>query len=312
MTPEVFLIFVASVIILVKSADLIIKASSNMAHELGVTQYFIGFSIVAVGTSLPELVTGIFASLSDEGTLILGDVLGANLLNVTLVLGVMALVAGVLHIRGKMFKTFDKMLFVTLLMLTLPILVGINGTISRVEGGLLIALFLFYTGLLLHRERTFRHRKHIIAREIVKDVLYLLIGIPGLLVSSYYLVKSALEIASIFNVSSYIIGLTVVALGTTVPELVVGIRSAMGEEKKLGFGNVLGSIIANMTLIIGVAAVIRPIVYEPVAFLSAAVFVMMATFVALLFLQRTKITWKEGLALLFIYVTFVVTQIIVV
>ena len=307
--PELILVFVASIIILSKSADLIVQAASNMARELGVTQYFIGFSIIAIGTSLPELATGIFSALYNQGTLILGDVLGANLLDVTFVLGVMSLVAGVLHVRGRMFQTFDKMLFVTLLMLTLPILIGIDGTISRIEGGLLVVLFLFYTYLLLGREKSFRHRKRVVIKELFKDILFLLIGIPGLLVSAYYLVQSAVSIAKALGVSSYIIGLSVVALGTTVPELTVGIRSALSGDKNLGFGNVIGSIIANMTLIVGVSAFIRPIVFEPVAFLTAAVFVMMATFVALLFLQRSKITWKEGLALLLIYATFLITEI---
>tara|TARA_Y100000310_G_C20655360_1_gene801703 strand:- start:44 stop:985 length:942 start_codon:yes stop_codon:yes gene_type:complete len=305
-------ILIASILIVVKSADLIIKSTSNMAAEFGVTEYFIGFAVVAIGTSLPELVTAIFGSIAKQSNLILGNLIGANIIDATLVLGLMAIIGRRIKIEGSMFRTFDETLFMTLGIVLLPLILGLNGRISRLEGIILLLAFGFYIFRLIKREETFRHKKHIIIKEIRKDIILFCLALPLLLLSARFLVSSAVEIASALNISTYIIGITVIALGTTIPELTVETRAILKGKKGIGFGTVIGSIITNISLVLGIAALINPIVFTQSIFITAGLFMITSTFVALLFLQKKEVTWKEGMALVLIYLTFILSEVIIV
>lgn len=306
------IIIIASIFLLVKSSDWIIRSVSNIAKEYGLSRYFLAFVIIALGTSLPELTTALFAASIKEGGLILGDIIGGNIVDVTIVLGLMALIGRKIKIKGIMFKTFDETLFLTLGVLTLPLLFGIDGVISRVEGFLLIVSFGFYISKLINREIGMIHRKHLVKRDIYKDVLFLIIGIPLLLISAKMIVTLFTKIAHSYGISTYVIGLVVLALGTTIPELSIQIRSAMKGEKEIGFGNVVGSIIVNVSLILGIGAMINPIKVESAVFMTSALFMLVSSFVALLFLEKSHITWKEGLALLMMYLLFLISEIIIV
>ncbi|MFC1754563.1 sodium:calcium antiporter [Thermoproteota archaeon] len=303
------LTFVASLLVVAVSANWIIRASSNLAKQFGVSTYFIGFTIIAVGTSLPEMVTGVFASLADQGNLVLGNVLGANLLNATVVIGLAAIIGRKINIGGRLFKTFDETLLMSLGILIVPFLIGMDGVLSRGDGILLVVVFAFYVGKLYESVAAESHRKNIIWGQLVKDFIFLAIAIPALLLGAHFFVGAASSIATGAGLSVFIIGLTIVSIGTTLPEMVVQLTSVLKHKGSVGFGDSIGSILSNITLVLGVAAIIRPIVFEPSLFLTAASFMFMATFVALLFLHRRAITWKEGLALILIYVTFLVSEV---
>lgn len=306
------IILIASIIVLVKSADYIVRGIYNISKEFGISEYLLGFGIVALGTSLPELLTAVFGSLKRQSQLVLGNLIGANLIDVTLVLGIMAIIGKKIKIKAQMFKTFDQTLFMTLGMLALPFVLGFNGIISRIEGLILILAFGFYMFFLIKREERFIHRKYVVKSEIYKDIILLIIGIPLLLISADYLVDSAVSFADTFNISPYIIGLAVVAIGTTIPELTVEIRSVLKKRGEIGFGDIIGSIITNISLILGIAAIINPIFITRSIFISTWLFMVLAAFVALLFLQKKYVTWKEGVALCFIYATFLISEIILV
>jgi len=301
--------FILSILVVAISANWIIKAASNLAKQFGVSSYFIGFTIIAIGTSLPELVTGIFASAADKGTLVLGNVLGANLLDATVVIGLAAIIGKKINIGGKLFKTFDETLLTSLGVLIIPLILGIDGKLSRGDGLLLLLVFVVYVYRLYDRSKHEEHRKHLDVGHMVKDGFFLLVSIPALIFGAKYFVDTASSIASGMGVSLFIIGITVVSVGTTLPELAVQVTAVMKKKGGLGFGDSIGSIMTNITLILGVAALIRPIVFVPVNFLTAATFMFMATFVALLFLHRRQITWQEGIALVLIYATFLVSEV---
>lgn len=301
---------IASIIVIVKSADLIIKATSNLAKEFGITEYFLGFVIVAFGTSLPELGAAIFGSIKGESELIIGNLIGASIIDATIVLGIMAIVGKKIMIEGKMFKTFDKTLFMTLGMVIIPVILGFDGTFSRIDGGILLLAFSFYLFMLIEREETFRHHKKILIKDLIKDTVMLLISFPLLFLSAKFLVESSVEFADYLGIPTFIIGLSVLAVGTTTPELTIGIRSVLKGLKNIGFGEIIGSIIANICFILGLACLINPIFIEKEVFIPSALFLVTSTFVALLFLQKEVVTWKEGLALVFIYLTFLISVII--
>lgn len=302
---------IASMLITVKSADFIIKAISNLAKEFGITEYFLGFVIVAFGTSLPELGAAIFGSITKESKLILGNLLGASILDATLVLGIMAIIGRNIKIEGRMFRTFDQTLFMTIGIVLLPLLLGLDGRFSRLDGIILLTAFGFYLFMLIEREETFKHKKNIVLKDIYKDILILLITFPLLLFSAMFLVDSAVKIAHSLNISTFIVGITVLSIGTTIPELTIETRAVLKGMKNIGFGDIIGSIIANTSLILGIAALINPIVFTQTIFIPSALFLITSTFVALLFLQKETVTWKEGLALIFVYLTFLISVIIV-
>lgn len=305
------LIIIGSILVLVKSASYVIKAASNLAKEFGITDYLIGFAIVALGTSLPELMTAIFGSIAGKSELVLGDLIGANILDTTVVLGLMAVVGRRIKIEGKMFSTFDTTLFMTLSIVVLPLLLGIDGRISRIDGIVLLGAYSIYLYRLIEREETFRHRKHLIPLEIWKDILTFIVALPLLLLSAKFLVTSVSSIIEEFHFSSYIGGMILLAVGTTLPELTVEVSSAWKGIKNIGFGDVIGSIMVNSSLILGLAAVINPILIPKTAFITSILFMLTSTFVALLFLQKEIVTWKEGLALILIYITFIVSEVII-
>ena len=311
MAVEIFTIlgFILSIFVVGISANWIIKASTNLAKQFGVSSYFIGFTIIALGTSLPELVTGVFASVAGKGTLVLGNVLGANLLNATVVVGLAALLRRKVHISGRLFKTFDETLLISLGMLLVPFILGIDGELSKGDGLLLVLMFCVYVYRLYQKSVQEEHRKSIVYSQLVKDFVFLAIAIPALLLGAKYFVDTAVGLAAGWGISLFIIGITIVSLGTTLPELAVQLTAVFKRRGGVGFGDSIGSILTNITLILGIAALINPIKFEPATFLAAATFMFMATFVALLFLHRRAITWKEGLALVLIYATFLVSEV---
>lgn len=308
---QVFII-IGLLFVLVKAADYVGRAASNMAREFGITEYLIGFFIIALGTSFPELMTSIFGSLNGESNLVLGNLIGANIIDATFVLGIMAIVGRKIKIEGRMFRTFDETLFMTLGLVVLPFLLGLDGELSRYDGAILVFGFILYAYKLIKREERFRHIKRIKWKEMALDILVLIIGIPVMLVSAKFLVDNAIGFAHQYNIATYTMGVIFLAIGTTLPELTMEIRAVMKGRKNVGFGDIIGSIIANISLILGIAALIHPLGFTRTIFITSALFMITSTFVALLFLQKEYVTWKEGLALIMIYITFIISEIILI
>ncbi len=298
---------------LIFSADLAIKAVSRFAKKLGASEYLVGFVIVALGTSTPELVTALTASIAglhsitnSFGELILGNLIGANLLDVTIVLGVMAIIAKELKIKEGL---LSKTAFFTMIIVTLPLVLGVDGRLSRIDGIILIISFLFYLRTLWKKEVTLgRLEKKVPFRKLIRDLILFLISIPIIIFSAKFFVSSAVGLAHTLNIPSFIIGLTLASIGTTLPELSVETRSALSGHNNIGFGDILGSVAVNITLILGIAALINPIRVNISSFATSAMFMVTSVYIAILFIDKKKITWKEGIGLLMIYSTFLISE----
>ncbi|MEK6916773.1 MAG: sodium:calcium antiporter [Nanoarchaeota archaeon] len=299
------------VTIIVKCADIILKAAANIAKEFGISEYFIGFGIIAFGTSLPEMATAIFGSLSNKGPLIFGNLIGASILDMTLVLGVMAVAGGNIIIEAKMFRVFDQALFMSIGITLLPIFLALDGKITRLDGVFFVMAYLIYMVLLIAREEKFKHHKHVIKKELFKNIGKLVISLSLLLISARFLVDIVVKIGINLKINEFIMGLTILAFATTFPEMILEVRSILKGNRDIGFGDVLGSLIANVSLILGIAALINPFEVQVSSFITANLFLTLSTFVALLFFQKKHVTWKEGLALILIYVTFVISELVV-
>ncbi len=288
------------------SAGYIITAVSDYAKKTGVSDYLIGFLVVSIGTSLPELTTAVVASFTKTSQIVLGDIIGANIIDVTVVLGITAIIGKKIFIHG---KVLTKTIFTVMLMAFLPLIVGFDGKISQLEGFLLVIAFFLYIYSLLKKEGQFgKIKKELEWKDIWQDMVVISLSIIALLLSTHWLLLSANQIAIMLEVPQFVMGLILVAAGTTVPELTVEVRSILKGATGLAFGDILGSVVANSTLVLGVGAIINPIIFEKTRFINSAFFMITSVYIALLFIKKKQITWQEGVGVLLLYVTFLITE----
>jgi cation:H+ antiporter len=245
-------------------ADWLVGAATALARRLGVSPLLIGLTVVAFGTSLPELFVGVRAALGDHAGISLGNVVGANALNIGLILGTAALVRPLVVELRVLRWDLPAMIVAALAMTAM----AADGEVGRLEGAVLLAGMAAYIGLnvaLARRERSTRAVERFEAavelpaaaawREAARGAG----GLVALLVGAELLIGGALAIAAAFGASEGIVGLTVVAAGTTLPELVTAVVAAARKQGDIAFGNVIGSNIANALAVVGTSSAIRPL-----------------------------------------------------
>lgn len=260
---------VAGFLLLVWGADRLVAGASATARNLGVSPLIIGLTIIGFGTSAPELVVSAVATLKGNSGLAIGNAIGSNIANMGLVLGATALIYP-LRMESTALKREYPML---LLIMLVCFLMALNGIYSRNEGlallvGLLVVVILIIR-IGLHRPLSDPLAEEFDA-EIPKDtptkvaVFWLVVGLIILPISSTFLVEGAITIARYLHVTDTVIGLTVVALGTSLPELATAVTAALHKEDDLAIGNIIGSNIFNLLGVLGIAAVIRPVELLPI------------------------------------------------
>jgi len=300
---QLIIIALLSMLVIMKSAGFMIFSISDYAKKTGLSDYLLGFVIVAICTSLPEISTAIFASLAQKGSLILGDVIGANIVDTTLVLGLMV-------VFGKKMKVGGKKL-ASIVYLPLALLVfGFDGIITRLEGIFLIIFFAVYLFVIIVRETEKSKIKQEIAfKKIWRDILIFGFSLAALLMAARWMVFSTVTISNLLHIPYFVMGLVIIALGTTIPELTVGLKSIFAGVKDISFGNIFGSFATNICLVLGIAALINPIEFETFTFFTSFAFMALAIIASLFFMRKKQITWKNGIVLLAIYLVFLIAQI---
>ena len=260
---------VVGLVLLVWSADRFVDGAVGVAQFFGMSTFLIGMIIVGFGTSAPEIVVSILSALNDTPQLALGNAYGSNIANIALILGVTALIIPVVVKKEAMKRDIPILMAVTVLTLFLLM----DGNVSFVDGVVLLLSFVAIMGFNIWSElRAKRKRKKNAETDeldseysskgpvsIVKSSLLLLVGLALLIVSSRMLVWGAINVAQALGVSDLLIGLTIVAVGTSLPELASSIAAARKGENDLAVGNVIGSNIFNTLVVVGIAAVITPI-----------------------------------------------------
>jgi len=260
---------VAGFLLLVWGADRLVAGASATARNLGVSPLIIGLTVIGFGTSAPELMVSAVATLKGNTGLAVGNAIGSNIANMGLVLGVTALIYPL-----RMESTVLKREYPVLLLIMLVcFLMALNGSYSHLEGWFLLAsllaFFIWIIRIGLHRSGSDPLAEEFDA-EIPKNVptriavFWLLVGLIVLPVSSTFLIDGATTIARYLNVTNTVIGLTIVALGTSLPELATAITAALHKEDDLAIGNIIGSNIFNLLGVLGIAAVIRPVELLPI------------------------------------------------
>jgi cation:H+ antiporter len=259
--PLAVLLLLVGLALLVGGAELLVRGGGQLALGLRVPPLVVGLTVVAFGTSTPELAVSISAAFSGSTDAAMGNVLGSNIANVLLVLGVGALAAPLLVDRSLIRREIPALLVLQLL---LPLLC-FDGKVGWIDGLVLVGLGLFYNGLLVRqalKDRSASVASGVDAPKSVwwRDVLFLLVGIGLLVGGAQVFVGAALEIAGWLGWSDRFIGLTVIAIGTSAPELVTTAVSAFRGEVDIAIGNVVGSNILNLAIVLGLTAIVQPVV----------------------------------------------------
>jgi len=307
------LLVIAGLSLLVWGADRFVHGAAATARNLGIAPLLIGLTVVAFATSAPEILVSIVAATQKQPGLAIGNALGSNIVNIGLVLGITALVRPIRLESATLRREMPALLAVTLLTVSL----FLDAYLSRIDGivlltGLVIVMFwLARLGLASAANDPIRRDYE---AEIPTDVsmtmsvVWLIVGLGTLLFGAELLVSGAIGVATELGVSEVVIGILVVALGTSLPELAVSLASALKGEYGLAIGNIVGSNIFNLLAVIGVAATIEPAAVAP-SVLSLHVFVMVA-FTLVLFAMsynsdgKAELTRLEGLALLVAFVAY--------
>ncbi len=254
-----YLIFFLSMAALIKGADFIIQESEKIALHYGISEFVVGATIIALGTSLPEMAASIAASIDHKSDLAVSNIIGSVILNITLVLGVVFLIAKEMHPKRDIFNKDSAW---SLFPIFVFLLVSYDGVITRSEGVAFLVLMGGYL-LFLSKEPTLLVEE--VDKELVKEFdwkktsLFLIIGFFMVVYGADFAIESASEIARDLGVSEWVIGLFLVAFGTSLPELVVSIVSAINNKVDMSIGNIIGSNVANFSVVLGSAAVVNPL-----------------------------------------------------
>ena len=318
------LLLIAGTIALVAGAELLVRGAARLAARFGISQLVIGLTVVAFGTSSPEMAVSTVAAVSGAGDIALGNIVGSNIFNILIVLGLSALVAPLVVAREVIREQMPIMIGVSFLVL----LFAWSGNVGRVEGLILFLGIIVYTWVLVTESRkesaASRAAEPMLGADpgderdamgrprqpaLLRPLAELLIGLVLLVLGSDWLVDGATTIAERFGVSQLVIGLTIVAAGTSLPELATSIVAALRGERDMAIGNVVGSNIFNMLAILGAASLIAPDgIAVPPAALSFDIPVMIAVALVCLpiFFNGQVIHRWEGALLIAFYVAYTV------
>ena len=311
---EIF-IFALSIIAVIKGADWLGEASVNVAKRLGIPQLLIGATLVAVATTLPETVVSYFAGIANEPGITIGLVVGSPAANLGLIMGILFLFGHAKPLRGYFTRTLNIFIF----LLALVLVMGFTGTITQFSGLVLLALALIYLVLeflIIKSEERFTDQ--LVTRfeklkglfdhsDGYKDIFYFVLGAIVLGVGAKFLVDSAIVIATNLNIPTIIVAATVIALGTSIPELATAIHAILKGRLKLSIGNLVGASVLDLTMALGAGSIINAInVQRELLVLSIAALFILS--ILNLSTVLTKIdTNKIGILLIVIFIVFLVS-----
>ena len=294
------LLLVLGFFFLVKGADWFVEGSSKVAEKFGIPQLVIGLTIVAMGTSLPETAVSISAAVKGSAEISIGNILGSNILNILLILGLTALICPVAVQKSTIRYEIPYVVLVS------AVLMGIGYTdhiVSRLDGLILWALMICY---LLYLRRMVKSGEETleeipgegIEMPVWKMLLMIVTGGACIVIGSDLAVDSASELARIFGMSERLIGLTIVAFGTSLPELVTSVTAAIKGKADIAVGNIVGSNIFNILFVIGTSSLITPIVYAESFFVDSIVCIAVAILLWLCVFRNKKLSRMGGAILL--------------
>lgn len=310
---EAVLLIVFGFIFLIVGADILVNGASGLAKKFHIPEIIIGLTIVSIGTSMPELFVSITSALDGFSDMALGNVIGSNLCNLLLILGLSSMIRPVLFQEETRCYEIPMCLAFTLILI---IFCNTSGMISRPEAFILLTLFVLFIGYTIYmgkRENTKNKESNdeksldeYKKNSTLKNVIMIILGIIGLKIGGDLAVENAVKVAEFFNVSEKIISLTILAIGTSLPELVTSVTAAIKGNSDIAIGNIIGSNIFNILLILGVSSAIKPIVFNTTYMIDLS-YMCIAMIVLTIFPfipPKNEMSRMNGVAYLIMYVGY--------
>ena len=302
-------ILIVGFILLIKGADFFVDGSSSVAKRLKVPSMIIGLTIVAMGTSLPECAVSVTASMSNNNALAVSNVVGSNLFNLMVVCGVCTLFVPLAVSTDTLKKEFPFSIICAALLLVF----GLDSMLGRVDSAIFIVLFAAYLGWMIHSALQARNKALIEDNdEEIKllpgwqCIVYIVGGAAAIKFGGDFVVEGATAIATMLGLSQNLIGLTIVALGTSLPELVTSIVAARKNEIDMALGNVIGSNIFNILLVLGIAGVISPVAIIAENLIDTFILIVVSTLVWIFAWKKKELVKWQGIVMLAIYTAYLV------
>ncbi len=306
-------------VFLIKGAGFLVDGASSIAKRLGISTLVIGLTIVAFGTSMPELIVNIFASVNGNTDIAIGNILGSNIANILLILGISAVIFPLAVKRSTVWKEIPLALLAVVLVGLMANDALIDGGsfsgLTRIDGLVLIAffiLFLYYTFGIGHTEEVDKTTVLVHRYSLARSILMIGVGLVGLTLGGKWIVDAAVALATGLGVSQALIGLTVVAIGTSLPELATSAVAAYKKDTDIAVGNIVGSNIFNIFWILGVSATINPLPFSQLL-MRDVVMTIIATlllFVAMFIGKRHTLERWQGVGFILLYIGYIVLLIV--
>ena len=287
------LLIIVSILLLWKGADWVVESASRIGKRFGMSDIVIGLTIIAFGTSAPEFAVTLSAALRGQGDISVGNVVGSNIFNLGFVLGGVAAIRAI-QTNPSLVKRDGSVLIGTTILLLIFML---DLHLSRWEGMTLFILLISYMGYLLWKREALGEEEVIEGEATWRDGLMLLLGLTAIVGGGHLLVESASGLALRFGISEWVIGVTIVAAGTSAPELVISLVAVLRGRHGISIGNLIGSDIFNLQGVLGLAAMINPMVVDREALSSISILIVMVIVVVIFIRTGWSVSRKEGVFL---------------
>lgn len=286
-------ILIAGLVLILMGANWLVDGSSSVARRLGISEFVIGLTIVGIGTSAPEMVVSFLSAFQGKSAMAVGNIVGSNIFNTLMILGVTALVAPMAITKSNLRKDIPLNIVVTILLILLGrsatmLGIGTTDSVSRLEGVLLLVIFGIYMWSTFKDEKGEKEESVENNIKPVMAAVMIIGGLAGLIIGGRLFVNSATQIAQIAGLSEKFIAITIMAAGTSLPELATCVVAAAKGQGQLALGNVLGSNIANILLILGGSALIHPLSFDGITLMDISLFAIAPVLILL-----TSMTFKK-------------------
>lgn len=296
-----YILLIVGFVLLIKGADFFVDGASSIAGKLKVPALIIGLTVVSMGTSLPEAAVSVSASLSGNNEISLGNVIGSNIFNLLMVVGISSIIMPIVSDRDVLKRDMPVNIGVTVALLVMLL----DGTLGRLDAVILLVLFAAYMFILAKSAMNSRNEEE--APKVyswLKSIILSVVGVAAIIGGGQLVVNNAKTIAINLGMGETLVGLTIVAIGTSLPELVTSIVAAKKHEPGIAMGNAVGSCIFNILFILGITGVIKPIAADASFFIDTAVLIGISALMWFFAFTKKKTSRLEGAVCVLIYVGY--------
>lgn len=300
------LILISGLVLILLGANYLVDGSSSIARRSGLSEFVIGLTIVGIGTSTPEMVVSFMSAIQGKADMAIGNIVGSNIFNTMMILGVTALISPLVITKSNLRRDIPLNIIVTVLLIVLGMNQSIFGLgknqLCRLDGLVLLSVFIWYMWKSFRTDEADEEENEIKTYSIGMSILLIMLGLAGLIIGGRLFVNSATELARLFGVSDKFIAITVMAAGTSMPELATCVVAALKGRGQLALGNILGSNISNILLILGGSATISTLSFSGMTNVDLGVLLLGSLFILLsaYMFKKKKLDRIEGAVLLLI------------